>query len=226
MDLCFSALLNPLERSMGYPNTSAPHLDSRLKSTQSALPNIYSTPRNIFFNRPPLGCRRTYTNFRSTLPLRLFNLEKRVSDENSHVGKSENKVNSEANVDSLTPSTFRVYLIILKNSQLTLTDLANKTGWTKPTLLHHLNKLVKLELVQQIEDRYEAVKKVDIGVLCAYASVAGRIIPRYLIYAVFYTILLCATIVINIPLEAKVMTIILCLVNILVSIFEVRKYQF
>lgn len=100
------------------------------------------------------------------------------------------KVQPEKVRETLTPSTIRVYLHILKRNpkSLSLTDLKDELGLTKPTILHHLSRLQQMNLIEQNTDGYKInpEKVPSIGVLKVYLKVGPYLVSRYLIYSLLF----------------------------------------
>jgi hypothetical protein len=54
---------------------------------------------------------------------------------------------------------------------------------------YHLNKLVELGLVEKTRGEYYLLDGVRIGVLRSFVRLYGFMVPRYVFYAVFFTVL-------------------------------------
>lgn len=92
----------------------------------------------------------------------------------------------------LRGKTLKVYLYILKKKDAVgVREVQRKLGLSSPSIaFHHLEKLVELGVLEKNQaGEYELIKKVDVGVLQAFSSIAGFTLPRVSFYAVFFTVI-------------------------------------
>lgn len=100
----------------------------------------------------------------------------------------EEKVASE-----LKGNTLRVYWALLnaKDGVIGVRALQRQLGFSSPTLAaYHLNKLVDLELVTKEISDYRLVRRVKVGVLRQFIKLGTFLLPRYVLYAIMFTLLL------------------------------------
>ena len=100
----------------------------------------------------------------------------------------EKKIASE-----LKGNTLLVYWEMLKspNSPLGVRELQRRVGFSSPALAaYHLNKLVDLGLVVKERGDYKLVREVKVGVLKQFIKIGTLMLPRYVLYATFFTTLL------------------------------------
>ncbi len=91
----------------------------------------------------------------------------------------------------LRGNTLRVYwYMIQENSFIGVRELQRALKMSSPSVAaHHLNKLVKLHLVEKRDDNtYELVRIVKVGVLRNFVGYRGHLLPRYTFFAIFFTI--------------------------------------
>ena len=88
-------------------------------------------------------------------------------------------------------STLKVYLLLLEEgSALGVREVQRKIGFRSPsTAKYHLDKLVELGLVEKTRDGlYLAKDSSKPPMLYAYISIYGTLVPRFVPYAVFFTV--------------------------------------
>ncbi len=101
--------------------------------------------------------------------------------------------NEEKVVSELKGNTLRVYWALLnaKDGVMGVRELQRQLGFSSPTLAaYHLNKLVDLELVIKEISDYRLVRKVRVGILKQFVKLGTFLLPRYVLYAIMYTMLL------------------------------------
>ncbi|MEM2740325.1 MAG: hypothetical protein QXQ29_05955 [Candidatus Bathyarchaeia archaeon] len=86
-------------------------------------------------------------------------------------------------------TTLRVYLYIVVNGPIRMRNIQRGLGFSTPSLAYyHVEKLIKLGLVEEDEDGlYRVSKDVTLSILKPYIVFGGRLIPRLVFYAVFFT---------------------------------------
>ncbi len=90
----------------------------------------------------------------------------------------------------LKGNTLRVYVYALKRDRVGVREVQRALGLSNPSLAqYHLNKLNELGLVREENGEYEVMKEVKVDVLRDFLRVGTSLIPRFVFYAVFYTIL-------------------------------------
>lgn len=100
----------------------------------------------------------------------------------------EEKITSE-----LKGNTLRAYWTLLnsKDGVIGVRELQRQLGFSSPTLAsYHLNKLVELELVVNERGNYRLEREVKVGVLKQFIKIGTFLLPRYVLYATMFTILL------------------------------------
>lgn len=64
-------------------------------------------------------------------------------------------------------------------------------GFSSPNLsLYHLNKLVEMGLASNADGEYHLVKEVKVDVLRQFVKLGGLLLPRFVLYATMFTIML------------------------------------
>lgn len=90
----------------------------------------------------------------------------------------------------LRGKTLQVYLLLLrKGKPLGVREVQRELKFSSPSIAHHhLEKLKDMKIVVKDETgRYSISEKVDVGILKMFIVIGGRILPRFLFYAVFFT---------------------------------------
>jgi len=104
-----------------------------------------------------------------------------------------NSLDDEKIVSELKGNTLRVYWSLLnsRDGVMGVRQLQRQLGFSSPTLAaYHLNKLENLELVVKERGDYRLVKEVKVGVLKQFIKLGTFLLPRYIFYATFFTMLL------------------------------------
>ena len=86
----------------------------------------------------------------------------------------------------LNGTTLTVYWFMLRdNKPRSAREIQRKTGLSSSSLsLHHLNKLIELELVKTDKHgQYIVAKKVRTGILKLYVGIGSFFVPRVMVYA-------------------------------------------
>lgn len=102
-------------------------------------------------------------------------------------------VDEEKIAAELKGNTLRVYWYLLKSagSNVGVREVQRALGFSSPTLAaYHLDKLVDLGLVGKKRGEYSLVKMVKVGVLKQFMRFGAFLLPRYILYATFFTALL------------------------------------
>jgi hypothetical protein len=90
----------------------------------------------------------------------------------------------------LRGNTLRVYWHMLtQNESVGVREVQRALTMSSPSVAsHHLNKLVSLDLVEQLSDNtYQVKQVVKVGILQNFIGFRGRFLPRYTFVAMFFT---------------------------------------
>ena len=93
----------------------------------------------------------------------------------------------------LKGNTLRVYWALLnsRDGVIGVRELQRQLGFSSPALAaYHLNKLEELELVAKERGDYRLVREVKVGVLKQFVKLGTFLLPRYVLYATMFTMLL------------------------------------
>jgi len=88
-------------------------------------------------------------------------------------------------------NTLRLYWYMVKvNHSVTINEAQKGLTLSSPGLAaYHLDKMVALGLVEKTRGEYHLLDSVRIGVLRSFVRLYGFMVPRYVFYAVFFTVL-------------------------------------
>lgn len=130
----------------------------------------------------------------------------------------------------MSPATLRVYLFLLKKSnpvRLSRSDIAKKLNLNKSTVQYHLDKLKHMGLIEETTDGILVKELIPVGTLKAYIAIMGKLVPRNLIYAIFFVSALLVTLLGNLhtPTELKIIAVIISLLGASFSIYEIWKLK-
>ena len=89
----------------------------------------------------------------------------------------------------LRGKTLKVYAHLLRVDSSGVREIQRDLGFSSPSIaLHHLEKLERLGVVGKDNvGRYFIARKVDVGILSAFASIGRLTLPRLGFYAAFFT---------------------------------------
>jgi len=133
--------------------------------------------------------------------------------------------NNEQFLKKLTVDTLRVYNYLLKNNpkELTLEQLSSALDVSKPTILHHMEKLKSLDIVEQTMKGYKVKEIVKITVIKGYKQQFRKLfltwVPLTFIFFIF-SIISAVTIT---QIELKATVLFLCIFGILIAVKEIKQ---
>lgn len=93
----------------------------------------------------------------------------------------------------LKGNTLRVYWFLLRSSDgaVGARETQRALGFSSPALaVYHLDKLVELGLADKTKGEYRLVKTVSVGVLKQFFRFRAFMLPRHILYATMFTVLL------------------------------------
>jgi predicted DNA-binding transcriptional regulator len=89
----------------------------------------------------------------------------------------------------LKGNTLRVYVYALKKRKVGVREVQRALLMSNPSLAqYHLNKLKELGLVSENNGEYEVVGEVKVDVMRDFLRLGTLIIPRFIFYAVVFTV--------------------------------------
>ncbi len=90
----------------------------------------------------------------------------------------------------LKGNTLRVYVYALKKNRVGVREVQRALGFSNASLAqYHLGKLKDLGLVREENGEYEVMNEVKVDVMRDFLRIGTSLIPRFVFYAVFFTIL-------------------------------------
>ena len=90
----------------------------------------------------------------------------------------------------LKGNTLRVYVYALKKRKVGVREVQRALLMSNPSLAqYHLNKLKELGLVSERNGEYEIVGEVKVDVMRDFLRLGTLIVPRFIFYAVIFTVL-------------------------------------
>lgn len=125
----------------------------------------------------------------------------------------------------LKGKTQKVYFYMLRHLRpLGMREIQRGSGLSSPSLaIYHLNKLMNLSLIDVDEDgHYYVIQEFKAGLLSFFAGSGRFLVPRYLFYSVFYTVVLIG-VVISIPIFLNSVGLLLFAVLIFATITSWRE---
>ncbi|MDG6902394.1 MAG: hypothetical protein JRM80_10625 [Nitrososphaerota archaeon] len=89
----------------------------------------------------------------------------------------------------LKGNTLRVYIYALKKRKVGVREVQRALLMSNPSLAqYHLNKLRDLGLVSEDNGEYEVVGEVKVDVMRDFLRLGTLIVPRFIFYAVIFTV--------------------------------------
>ena len=90
----------------------------------------------------------------------------------------------------LKGNTLRVYVYALRERKVGVRQVQRSLGLSNPSLAqYHLNKLKEMGLLRENNGEYEIQNVVDVNVMRDFLRVGTLMVPRFFMYAVFFTAL-------------------------------------
>ncbi|MCS7132574.1 MAG: hypothetical protein N3F65_03185 [Nitrososphaeria archaeon] len=129
---------------------------------------------------------------------------------------------------NLRGKTLQAYLyMIRKRDAIGVRELQRALGFSSPSVAHHhLEKLREMGLISRDEvGRYRVSEKVDVGVLKMFVIIGGKLVPRFLFYAVFFTSFLLLYIWQSFPMLDPNVLAIGCLASIFLWYEAIRLWR-
>ena len=124
---------------------------------------------------------------------------------NSEFEGSEKQINPESYIKGTTLEIY--YYILRKKSSVGVREVQRELSLSSPSVAsYHLEKLVELNvLTKSATGNYEIRQKLDIGSLNQFVLIGNYTLPRFLFYAVFFTVILVGYILLffNFPLTTS-----------------------
>ena len=89
----------------------------------------------------------------------------------------------------LKGNTLRVYVYIIKKRKVGVREVQRALRFSNPSLAqYHLNKLKEMGLVGDENGEYVVVNEVKVDIMRDFLRLGALIIPRFVFYAVFFSI--------------------------------------
>lgn len=108
----------------------------------------------------------------------------------------------------LKGNTLRVYVYALKKRKVGVREVQRALLMSNPSLAqYHLNKLKDLGLVAENNGEYEVVGEVKVDVMRDFLRVGTLIVPRFIFYAVFFSVFVGYLAYISYPIYGVVPTL-------------------
>ena len=100
----------------------------------------------------------------------------------------------------LKGNTLRVYVYALKKRKVGVREVQRALLMSNPSLAqYHLNKLKELGLVSENNGEYEVSGQVKVDVMRDFLRLGTLIVPRFVLYAVFFTAFAAFLVVLSLP---------------------------
>jgi hypothetical protein len=105
----------------------------------------------------------------------------------------------------LKGNTLRVYVYALKKRRVGVREVQRALLMSNPSLAqYHLNKLKDMGLVSENNGEYEVVGEVKVDVMRDFLRLGTLIVPRFVFYAVVFTVFAVYLTIIGYPFDSLV----------------------
>jgi len=133
--------------------------------------------------------------------------------------------NNEALLKALTVETLRIYNYFLKRNpnEVTLDEVAKHFKLTKPTILHHLDKLKRVDLIEQTTNGYKVRGVVRVAIIKGYTNRIRQLLSIWLPITVIFAILLGVSLFMIEPIGMKAFSVLLALTGLGISGYKILK---
>ena len=133
--------------------------------------------------------------------------------------------NDEQILKTLTVETLRVYNYFLKHNpaELTLEQLSSGLGLTKPTILHHIEKLTRVGLIEDTVKGYKVKEVVKISVIKGMTRQFEKLLLTWIPLIVIFMALGFISALTITQIELKAMALFGLAIGILICIKEVKQ---
>ncbi|MEM3404189.1 MAG: winged helix-turn-helix domain-containing protein [Nitrososphaeria archaeon] len=113
----------------------------------------------------------------------------------------------------LKGNTLRVYIYALKKRKVGVREVQHALHLSNPSLAqYHLNKLKEMGLIKEDKGVYEVVDEVKVTFMRDFLRVGTLMVPRFVMYAVFFTVFTIYIAMITIHMYSSVPVTLLLLV--------------
>ncbi|MGY5860159.1 MAG: helix-turn-helix domain-containing protein [Candidatus Thorarchaeota archaeon] len=124
--------------------------------------------------------------------------------------------------------TMSVYALLISQGEMGVREIQRELGFSSPSLaLHHLTKLVELDLVKKdVHGNYSVSKTVRVGSLSLFIKFGSRLLPRFLFLGTLFSAMLIVYLLFFFswpPTGGDLMFVVMSIVAILVVFYESRR---
>jgi len=133
--------------------------------------------------------------------------------------------NDESLFKTLSFETMRIYKYFLKKNphEVTLDELAKTFSLAKSTILHHIEKLKRVDLIEQTMTGYKIKEMVKISIIKGYSNIVQQSLKEWLPITILCFIWLFVSLAATIPAEAKAIFAVTSVIGISYSLWKVWK---
>jgi hypothetical protein len=113
----------------------------------------------------------------------------------------------------LRGNTLRVYVYVIKRRKVGVREVQHSLHLSNPSLAqYHLNKLRDMGLVREDNGSYVITNEVKVDFMRDFLRLGTLMVPRFVMYAVFFTVFTVYIAVISAPIFTSVPVVVLLLV--------------
>ncbi|MGQ9782049.1 MAG: helix-turn-helix domain-containing protein [Nitrososphaeria archaeon] len=113
----------------------------------------------------------------------------------------------------LKGNTLRVYTYVMRKRKVGVREVQHSLHLSNPSLAqYHLNKLKDMGLVKEDNGSYAIVDEVKVEFMRNFLRVGTLMVPRFVMYAVFFTVFTAYMAIITVPIYTSVPVVVLLIV--------------
>jgi len=127
----------------------------------------------------------------------------------------------------LTVETSRVYNYLLKRhpTEVDLAELSNHLGLKKPTVLHHLEKLKRVDLVEQTVNGYKVKERVKVSIIKGFRREMRNLLIKWVPFLILFSVLASVSgiILFRLDIQIGILCLFLSLVGLIICAREILQ---
>ncbi|MHA2125893.1 MAG: winged helix-turn-helix domain-containing protein [Promethearchaeota archaeon] len=117
-------------------------------------------------------------------------IETNMKNEKISFSQRKGSMNRDEIIKTLTGRTLMVYFVLLNKKSIGVRELQRHLDLSSPSVSkYHLEKLVKINLIENRNGIYHLDKKADLPLLTSWVLIGKILLPKVIFVAFFFTIL-------------------------------------
>lgn len=135
------------------------------------------------------------------------------------------ETDDETLMKTLSWETLRVYQVLLNHnpSEVTLDTLASELNLKKPTVLHHLEKLLRVNIIEKTLQGYKVTEVIRVQIIRNYSMQLKTILRNYLPVIIIFSFFLPLFIILDIHFLPKIIGFSLSLFGLIKTLADLKQ---